>query len=126
MDWVLKIAVILFAGATGGVANATLVDGGFKKGFRETLSNGQQIILLGWKGNVFIGAIAALIFWVTYGNIDMVEGKEMLRQGVGAIVAGFAGGKLFTQEVERRIFAASKADLAEALKQLTPKSEKEK
>ncbi|MBI2180443.1 MAG: hypothetical protein HYU31_06450, partial [Deltaproteobacteria bacterium] len=73
MDWVLKIAVILFAGATGGVANAILVDGGFKKGFRETLSNGQQIILLGWKGNVFIGAIAALIFWVTYGNIDMVE-----------------------------------------------------
>jgi len=108
----------------GGVANAILVDGGFKKGFRETLSNGQQILLLGWKGNVFIGAIAALIFWVTYGNIDMIEGKEMLRQGVGAIIAGFAGGKLFTHEVERRIFAASKGDLTDAFKELSkPKAE---
>jgi hypothetical protein len=128
MDWVwlLRIGVILFAGALGGIANAILVDGGFKETFKHSLSNGQQILLLGWKGNVLIGALAALIFWGTYGNIDMIEGKEMLRQGIGAIIAGFAGGKLFAQEAERRMFAASKADLAGALKQLTPKSERDK
>jgi hypothetical protein len=119
MDWLLKIGVILLAGAIGGVVNAILMDGGFKKGFRETLSNGQQILLPGWKGNVFIGAVAALIFWVTYGNMKVVDFEEMLRQGIGAIIAGFAGGKLFTQEAEKRMFAASKDDLVVALKRLS-------
>ena len=43
MDWPSKIGVILFAGAIGGLLNAIVIDGGFKKGYKETLSNGQQI-----------------------------------------------------------------------------------
>jgi hypothetical protein len=60
MDWwLIKIGLILVGGSIGGLANAILVDGGFKNGYKETLSNGQQIRRPGWLGNVFIGMIAA-------------------------------------------------------------------
>jgi hypothetical protein len=54
-----------------------------------------------------------------------VEGiDQLLQQFVGSIIAGVGGGRLITGEADKRILAASKADLTEALKEaLKPKSE---
>ena len=121
MDWPSKIGVILIAGAIGGLLNAIVIDGGFKKGYKETLSNGQQIRRPGWIGNVFIGMIAGLFFWVLYGNMKIVEVDEILRQIVGSIAAGVGGGRLITGEADKRILAASKDELIGALQQQASK-----
>jgi hypothetical protein len=122
--WVIKIALILIAGAVGGLANAILIDGGFKKGYRETLGNGQQIWRPGWSGNVFIGMIAGFIFWVLYGNMKITEIAELLQQLVGSVIAGVGGGRLITGEADKRILAASKDELTDALREAL-KSKKE-
>lgn len=116
VDLTLKIVFIVVGGGIGGLANAILVDGGFKKGYRETLPNGQSIWRPGWVGNVFVGILAGLIIWVLYGTMNTVDVQEFLRQVVGSMLAGAGGGRIITGEVDKRILVASKDQLTEALK----------
>ena len=110
------IPAIILAGAIGGLANALLVDDGFKSGFKETLSNGQKIWRPGWIGNVFIGSVAGFMMWVLYGNLNLAEGQEILKACVGSLIAGIGGGRIITGEVDRRLLSASKNNLTDALK----------
>lgn len=116
VDLALKIVSIVVGGGIGGLANAILADGGFKKGYREILPNGQSIWRPGWVGNVFVGAFAGFIVWVLYGTMNIADVQELLRQVVGSMVAGAGGGRIITGEVDKRILVASKDQLTEALK----------
>jgi hypothetical protein len=60
--------------------------------------------------------IAGFIFWVLI--------AELLQQLVGSVIAGVGGGRLITGEADKRILAASKDELTDALREaLKPKRE---
>ncbi len=113
--WAIQILLIVLAGGIGGLANAYLVDGGFKKGYIDTLDNGQQIRRPGWIGNVFIGMIAGFVVWVLHGTQTSAV-YPFLRQFVVSLLAGAAGGRIITVEMDKRMLAASNDQLIEALK----------
>jgi hypothetical protein len=115
VPWVLMISV-LAAGGIGGLGNALIVDGGFKRGYSETLANGQKIRRPGWLGNVFIGCLAGVIIWGLYGVVEVKDFGTLLRQIVATLVAGLGGSRVVTAEVDKRILNAAKDELVEALK----------
>jgi hypothetical protein len=115
VPWVLLISVLV-AGGVGGLGNALIVDGGFKRGYWETLTSGQRIRRPGWPGNVFIGCLAGVIIWGLYGVVEVKDFGTLLRQVVATLVAGLGGSRVVTAEVDKRILNTTKDQLVEALK----------
>lgn len=115
MDLSIVIWIVL-GGGIGGLANALLADGGFKGIHKETLPNGQNILLPGCIGNVFIGIVAGLMMWVIYGNLNLADERDLLRAVVGAFVAGAGGGRIITSEIDKRLLLAANGELAAAVK----------
>lgn len=115
IPWFL-VGSVLVAGGVGGLGNAYLVDGGFKRGYTETLKNGQSIRRPGWIGNVFIGCLAGVIIWGLYGVTATSDFGTYLRQIVATLVAGLGGSRVVSGEVDKQILNATKDELAELIK----------
>jgi len=128
---ILLIAVL---GALGGVANALMSDNGFALPRREA-SGGATILRPGFLGNIFLGALSAVIFWGLYGpfaevNIvgddprtnEAVAGAtredededygETLAGLIGALVIGAGGARVITSEVDKKLLRAAATEVA--------------
>jgi hypothetical protein len=60
----IYFVIICFAGILGGLGNAIISDNGFLMPKKEPTPNNQFIWRLGVLGNMTIGLIAALLFWL--------------------------------------------------------------
>lgn len=120
--------VILVAGALGGVVNAILSENGFVIPRKITINNSNTagIWRPGYLGNIFVGAIAAVISWGLYGpfssaylfgssttsdNQTQLYGIT-LSAFVGAILVGVGGAKWLSDEVDKRLLKAAASEAA--------------
>jgi hypothetical protein len=124
--------IILITGAFGGLINAILSENGFILPHEEASEN-VNIIIPGVIANILTGAAAGFVFWglteantmfIVYGPIK--EGAEITLTVYGvamALLAGIAGARYLTNEVDKRLLKAAAANAA-ASKQSTEESEK--
>jgi hypothetical protein len=123
------------AGALGGFANALITDKGLLFPGRDTI-DGWRLFRLGFFGNLFLGALAALISWGLYGPLGSVVIAPALSSPdglkfelnliglVGCVLIGLAGVRWLTQEVDRILlgkYAKANRNLREAINLMVPK-----
>jgi hypothetical protein len=125
--WV-AIAVILGAGAVGGVINALLSDNGFILPKPKTTADGEIIWLPGIVGNLILGSVGAAVSWGLYGPVStyviLNSSGQTATQGViltlsalvGGVLVGAAGARWWSSEVDKKLLhsAAGKAVAANA------------
>ena len=81
----------------------------------------------GWIGNVVIGAVAALVFWGLVrtdgkGRFRSAQAASRLRRArrspivAGSIVTGIGGGRILSNEVEKKALTKMKDELTGALR----------
>jgi hypothetical protein len=112
--WGMTIWIVI-AGAVGGVVNSIINGNGFELPGPEAV--GSMIVYrTGYIGNIFVGAVAALLSWGLYGpfstyyiiggtaNIDFSNFGLTLFSLVGAILIGIGGSKWITSEMENRVY----------------------
>jgi hypothetical protein len=115
-----KIVLALFglnmvAGLLGGVINAYLSDNGFLLPKVDTASSGQRIWRPGVMGNLIVGFGASVVFWLLntdFGAIQQIVSNENMRAIGGALLAGVAGARVLTNEIDKRLLQAAAADAA--------------
>jgi hypothetical protein len=111
------------AGAVGGIV-ASLLSG--ERNFLPRYEEGVKIPRMGWLGNVFIGAIAALVVWAVYGplaSFDLIQGdisKTSLPLFLlgSSVVVGISGGKILTTMAQQQSDKIARDNLAKALEAL--------
>lgn len=108
------VMLMFFTGVCGGLVNAIIAEGGLKSSHRRKLSDGGSIWIPGWQGNLLIGGIASIVIWGLYGNIHMNQDEEVIRQAIGGLLAGAGGGRIITNEVEKRLLTVRAANLEDA------------
>jgi hypothetical protein len=118
--WTIALVVSL-CGAVGGFVNSLLA-GNLHLPHRED----DTLYSPGWIGNVVVGAVAALVFWGLYGPLSKVavigEGgsatKSVLTiaEVAGSIVTGIGGGRILSNEVEKKALTKMKDELTGALR----------
>src|ERR1700686_3744111 len=98
-------AIVIGCGAAGGFVNALLA-GDLHLPHRQG-----NLYSPGWIGNVVIGAVATLVYWGLYGPMAKMAivgiGLPLpvsltLSELAGSIVTGIAGGRILTNEVEKK------------------------
>ncbi len=119
--------IILATGAFGGLINAILSDNGFILPHGET-SDKVSIIIPGVIANILTGAAAGFVFWglteantmfVVYGPSN--EGSEITLTVYGvamALLAGIAGARYLTNEVDKRLLKAAAANAAASMQSI--------
>jgi hypothetical protein len=104
-------ALVSFAGALGGVANALVTDNGFILPRRES-----RIWCPGVLSNILLGAFSAFASWSFYGSgasIDLATVDERTEISLrfsalaGAFMVGVAGARWLTNEVDKRLLKES-------------------
>jgi hypothetical protein len=117
--WKIVLAIVL-AGLIGGVVNSLLSDSGFFLPRMEQVE-GRRIFKPGALGNALLGAAAAFISWGLYGPFTkyviippgpVTDVNLDLATLVGALVAGSAGSRLITSEIDKRVLTATAATAA--------------
>jgi|SRR5215217_799060 len=121
--WIIIISIVV-AGMLGGVLNALLSDSGFIwPGSYPVGDTGQTVWKPGALGNVILGGAASFISWGLYGPFaeytlaplgSPSTGGPILTIStlVGAFVAGIAGSKLITSEVDKRVLSETASTVA--------------
>ena len=128
------IILVLVAGAVGGAANALITDNGFLLPKSDPTATGGRVLRPGFLGNMFTGAIAALISWGLYGPLSayIVVGTAAALQAnpatdkigltlaalVGAVLVGVGGARWLSNEVDKNLLKAAAVDAA--AKQASP------
>lgn len=119
MIWQI-FGILFLAGGIGGAINALMTDNGFIMPKWED-ANGNKIWRPGVVGNVFIGAVAAVISWGLYGPFaDYVfvgfSGPNTQTQPnltvaafVGAMLIGVGGARWLSNEVDKKLLKATTA-----------------
>lgn len=118
--WTIAL-IVASCGAVGGFVNALLA-GDLHLPHRED----DTLYSPGWIGNVVIGAVAALVFWGLYGPMAKVAvigpgntaGQVTLTiaEVAGSIVTGIGGGRILSNEVEKKALTKMKDELTAALR----------
>jgi len=122
------VLLVLAAGAIGGAANAFITDNGFILPKYEHTASGSEILRPGFFGNLFTGAVAAIISWGLYGPLSayLIAGTvEALQTNaapdkvglslaslVGAVLVGVGGARWLTNEVDKNLLRAAAVDAA--------------
>ena len=107
-------AIVVGCGAAGGFVNALLA-GDLHLPHRQG-----NLYSPGWIGNVVIGAVAAGVYWGLYGPMakTAINGSAAswpsLSELAGAVVTGIAGGRILTNEVEKKALSRARDILADA------------
>ena len=116
--WLLLL-IVFGAGLLGGTINALISDNGF-----VIPKKMDGILRPGWLGNALIGGIAAAISWSMYGPLAAVsivtaatggpgsKGDLTLAAFGGAILAGVAGARWLTNEVDKALLRAAGIEVA--------------
>jgi hypothetical protein len=113
-DFFLLVAA---AGALGGVGNALMSNNGFILPRNAKTSDGASILQPGVLGNVILGVIAALVFWLLNTDFDRVESlvSNVTMRAIGAaLLAGAAGARVITGEIDKRLLRAAAVDATKA------------
>jgi len=119
------LLVVGLAGLIGGLVNALMTDNGFIMP-KKVVADQLTILRPGVLGNMFIGAVAAVVSWGLYGPMAAViaiEGPSTPASGtvplglplasiVGAILVGIGGAKWLTAEVDKSLLRAAAAKAA--------------
>ena len=122
MGWKGCALLIAFSGALGGMLNAYFSDHGLR---RPSVLNG--VWCPGAIGNVFVGAISAVVSWGLYGSGAVIEvanptGRDLvslrLSALAGALLVGVAGARWLSSEVDKALLNKSVEKIAE--KPLSP------
>jgi hypothetical protein len=125
----LMMLFISIAGGLGGFVNALMTDNGFLFCRSEQTTGGAKIFRPGCLGNVFIGAVGAVVSWGLYGPFSAVfiaGTKEALKANaaspeniglslasfVGAMLVGVGGARWLSGEVDKSLLRAAAADAA--------------
>lgn len=123
---IFVVGAVGFAGAIGGVVNAIITNNGFIWPYVEQV-NGIRITRPGFVGNVFVSAVAAVLSWSLYGpfaeaNLLLEDQALSLTPSTfaGAVLAGIAGAKWLTNEIEKRLLKVAAFQAAKA--QSSPKT----
>lgn len=113
--------LVLACGAVGGLVNALLA-GDLHLPHRE-----ENIYSPGWIGNVVVGAVAALVFWGLYGPMAKVAvigntapdipAAFTIAELAGSVVTGIGGGRILSNEVDKKTLEKKSKELVDALKQ---------
>ncbi len=109
--------IVTLSGAAGGVINAIITDNGFILP-REESSEKASIIIPGIIANLLIGAAAGFLYWgltesnslsVVYGpTAPGVDEIKVTVYGVAmSLLAGMAGARYLTNEVDKRLLKAA-------------------
>ena len=103
-----ELLVVLISVTVGGLANAYIQDGGFKLPGFQTLADGERILKPGFIGNMFVGAIAAVVMWGLYGTPKPAAGVQWQWAGhvAASILAGVGGSRVLTAQVEKRVISS--------------------
>jgi len=110
-------AIVVVCGGIGGFINA-LMAGDLRLPHRDEASN---LYSPGWAGNVAVGAIAALVYWALYGPLakmslfgvsPAVQPTFTLAELAGSIVTGIGGGRILSNEVDKKALEKSRDLLA--------------
>lgn len=131
MIWKLMAYVFAF-GAVGGIINALLSDNGFFLPFREKVDAEKKIYILrpGWLGNALVGGVAATVSWGLYGPLNsatiigtapagtpsLPEYGLTLGAVMGALLVGIGGARWLSSQVDKTLYKATAAKLAESTK----------
>lgn len=116
--WVI-LGLVFLAGATGGLINAMITDNGFFCPRVEQVKS-IRVVRPGFVGNVFVGAVTAVISWGLYGpfaEANLLENHKLSLTPstfAGAILIGVAGAKWLTSEVDKRLLKAAVSQAAKA------------
>ena len=118
--WTIAI-VIIVCGGIGGFVNA-LNASDLHLPHRQP----GNVYSPGWIGNVVVGAVAALVLWGLYGPMAKVvligEPSSAVHVSLtfadiaGAIVTGIGGGRILSNEVEKKALTKMKDELTGALR----------
>jgi len=116
--WVI-LELVFLAGAIGGLVNAMITDNGFFCPRVEQVKS-IRVVRPGCIGNVFVGAVTAVISWGLYGpfaEANLLENHKLSLTPstfAGAILIGVAGAKWLTSEVDKRLLKAAVSQAAKA------------
>jgi hypothetical protein len=120
----LMLAIVVAAGAVGGLVNAFLTDNGFVWPRRET-SGAFTVTRPGFLGSMLVGAIAAAVSWGLYGpfaaspvvggsaaGAAAADASLTLSALVGAVLVGVGGGRWLTDQADKSMLKATAAQAA--------------
>jgi hypothetical protein len=117
MIWQI-FGILFMAGGLGGVVNALMTDNGFILPKWED-ADGNKIWRPGMVGNIFMGAVAAVISWGLYGPfaayiikggpVGAPEPNLSVAALVGAALIGIAGSRWLSNEVDKKLLKATTA-----------------
>lgn len=116
--WFVLKAVIL-AGAAGGLVNAVITDNGFFCPRIEQVKS-IRVIRPGFLGNVFVGAVAAVVSWGLYSpfaQVNLLEHHELSLTPstiAAAMLIGIAGAKWLTSEVDKSLLKIAASEAAKS------------
>jgi hypothetical protein len=107
--------LVAFCGGVGGFVNALLA-GDLHLPHREG-----NVYSPGWLGNVVIGAVASIVIWGLYGSLAKVSAVgnaavPTMSELAGAIVTGIGGGRILSNEVEKKALTKARDTLADTVK----------
>lgn len=121
---------IFLAGAVGGAVNALMTDNGFLLPQKASLDDSTSVLRPGFIGNMFIGAVAAVVSWGLYGPLSAVAivgtqqapaaGTTLDQIGLslasltGAVLIGVGGARWLPSEVDKSLLRATAAQAAGA------------
>jgi len=102
-----ELCVVLVSGASGGLLNAYLQDGGFKLPGFQILTDGTRILRPGFLGNVLIGLAAALVMWGLYGAPAPPATVHWQWAGhvAASLLAGVGGSRVLTDQIDKRLIS---------------------
>ncbi|MBD2028137.1 hypothetical protein [Leptolyngbya sp. FACHB-711] len=119
MSMGLILKVIFLAGAIGGLVNAIITDNGFFCPRVEQVKN-IRVVRPGFIGNVFIGAVAAIVSWGLYSpfaQVNLLERHELSLTPstiAAAMLIGVAGAKWLTSEVDKGLLKVAASEAAKS------------
>lgn len=125
MSPIEPFSIIILSGAAGGIINAIITDNGFILP-REETSEKASIIIPGIVANLLMGAAAGFLYWgLTESNsISVVWGTttpgvneiKVTVYGIAmSLLAGMAGARYLTNEVDKRLLKAAAVTAAASL-----------
>jgi hypothetical protein len=121
-------AIILLlgcAGAVGGVINAFLANEGLVLFHTDQIPSGPRIWRPGFVGNVFVGAVTAVVLAGLYspvGSMRLASTADFeitIGMLAGALLSGIGGARLLTNEVNKRYEEVTRENLGNAIDDLS-------
>lgn len=113
MPLLISIGIVTLSGAAGGIINALVSDKGFMMPSEET-AEGVCVIRPGFAGNIFLGAVCALIFWGLYGTFCSAAAGLIsadipitISTITYAILLGLGGARWLTNKVNKKLLSTA-------------------